>query len=75
MTRNQLGKLKVGDLCIVNRGYDAERLCKVVYKNDEDNVILIRSVDGQNFKSQNNCGRNHRLINWRELSVVENEEA
>ena len=75
MTRNQLDKLKVGDLCIVNRAHDAERLCMVEYKNDEDNVRLIRAVDGQNFKSQNNCGRNHRLINWRELSILENEEA
>jgi hypothetical protein len=73
MTRDQFGMLKIGDLCFVNRGHDAERICRVVYKSVEDDVILIRSVDGQKFKSQNNSGRNHRLINWRELSTLEKE--
>lgn len=75
MTRDQLNNLKVGDKCVVSRGHDGGRLCEVVYMNDIDEIILIRSSDGEKFKSQNNMGRNHRLINWRELSVLENKGA
>ena len=74
MTKDQLSKLKVGDLGMINRALDKGRLCEVVYINFEDDIILIRSIDGQVFNSIHNGNRNHRLINWRELIILENKE-
>lgn len=71
MTRSQLSELKVGDKCVITRAYDAGRKCEVVYMNREDDIILVRSADGKSFNSRNNYARNHRLINWRDLSRIE----
>lgn len=75
MTRDQYNELRVGDECFVSRGRDIGRACLVVYLDRDDEICLIRTVDSGKFNSQNNEGRTHRLINWRELSVCEKERA
>lgn len=68
MTRVQFDNLKVGDMCKIFRGHDAERLCEVAYI--EGDCVLVRSADGRYFKSSANHGR-LRLMNWRELTLVD----
>ena len=67
MTREQLHKLKIGDMCTIIRGHDAGRLCQVAYIEDES--VLVRSADGQKFNSLTQYGK-LRLTSWKELTVV-----
>lgn len=45
MTSKQFDKLKVGDFCTLNKGFDAGRRCKVVYKDKISAVIQLDDGD------------------------------
>jgi hypothetical protein len=47
MTNEQFKNLKVGDMCVVSRGRDADRLVQVAFIEKEG--IVIRSADGKRF--------------------------
>lgn len=72
MTREQFKKLEVKDACVVKVGLDKGRVVIVMYVNKDDDIIVVRSADGKNFKAHLNEGRNHRLMNWRHLLILEN---
>ena len=65
--------LKVGTYCMISRGYDAGRLCVVLYIKDES--ILVCTADGSSFKSKARYGLHGRLriMNYRELTLIGNE--
>ena len=68
MTRQEFDKAKIGDKVRVVRGYDNERDCEIVYKEDE--FVLIRTIDGKPFESYLTKHGKLRLTNWREIRLI-----
>lgn len=71
MTKKELENLKVGDMCAIIRGNDVGRIAQIAYI--EEGSVLIRSVDGEPFRSQYAYGK-FRLTGWRELKPLEQKE-
>ena len=72
MTRIQYENLKVGDMCVINKGHDEGKKVEVVYiedKIDECESILVRAVNCELSQITHN-NKWLRLTDWRQLNIV-----
>jgi ribosomal protein L24 len=72
MTRIEFQNLKVGDMCVIKRGHDQGKKCRVVYIEDEIDgcdTIVVKAVDCE-FSQKTHSNRYHRLLNSHELDVI-----
>ncbi len=72
MKRIEFQNLKVGDICVIKRGYDRGKKCKVVYIEDEIDgydAILVKCIDGI-FSQKTHSNQYLRLTNSHELDIA-----
>lgn len=72
MNRIEFQNLKVGDICVIKRGHDQGKKCKVVYIEDEINgcdSILVKAIDGE-FSQMTHSNRWLRLTNSHSLDIA-----
>ena len=74
MTRTEFQCLKIGDICVIKRGHDQGKKCKVIYIEDEIDAcdcILVKALDCE-FSTIANHNRWLRLTSSRELDIIKN---
>lgn len=72
MKRIEFQNLKVGDICVIKRGYDQGKRCKVVYIEDEIDgcdTILVKCID-DTFSQKTHSNRYLRLTSSHELDIA-----
>ena len=72
MKRTEFQNLKIGDICVIKRGHDQGKKCKVVYiedENDECGSILVKAIDGE-FSTMTHSNRWLRLTDWHALDIA-----
>lgn len=72
MTRIEFQNLKIGDICVIKRGYDQGKKCKVVYIEDEIDgcdSILVKAIDCEFSQTATHTNRWLRLTNSHELDI------
>ena len=70
MKFEEFKNLKVGDMCRIIRGHDADRLCQVAYIEGE--AVVVRSADGCRFYSMN-IYEHLKITSYRELKLDKQE--
>lgn len=72
MKRIEFQNLKVGDICVIKRGHDQGKRCKVVYIEDEIDgcdTILVKCID-DTFSQMTHSNRHLRLTSSHELDIA-----
>lgn len=72
MKRIEFQNLKVGDICVVKRGHDQGKRCRVVYVEHEIDgcdSILVKAIDCE-FSTETHTNRWLRLTGSHELDIA-----
>ena len=67
MKKQQFEQLKVGDICVVKKGHDEGRKCRVLLIDGSS--IVIKSLDGEYFRACD-VRRNLRITDWRQVDIA-----
>ena len=73
MTRFDLQFLRVGDCVVIRNGRNKGRevvVLDILGSDDENQCILIRTLDGKPFNDRGNTNRRFKLTGWRELDIT-----